>query len=220
MTALEKGLRDQVCARLLGYRAFEAISFDEYTPQPSTEFTFEKIYGAGDEVDLTSIVSDEVDDTKSYPYPAHADYLNYYEPITTKMPASALMLSILPVLFDDRTPWRPDMGGVFDIGIEHHKPKYPGENAPCYFEYKERDDVYPGYMEMLKLLSDTGVGPENLVGVVNAEKEDMWVNQHFKASLEQLNAEVKETFDKHLERVSKVQREGYGESAPYKLSKR
>lgn len=233
----KEGLRNQVASRLLGFRAFEAITFDTPSENENKSFSFSNFYFDGDEVDLTGaltgyddgnethpsdvdeMLSDDDDDDEApveKPYPAHASYLNDRALITTKLQASPLLLSILPVLIDDKTPWRKDIFTIFEDGLKQHRPKHPGDNAPCYFVDEDSFGVYPGYLEMLKLLSETGSAPENLVGHVKGRDDRMWINQHLQSSLELLNAEVKRAFDQHLERIEKIQRDGYGESAPFK----
>lgn len=218
----KEGLRNQFCARLLGYRAYEAIDFGEGpsaeflddpsdVPEDQIDFNFADNYGAGPEFDFTTLVKKEVDSLKKRPYPSHAHYLNKAKPVVAKLPASALLLSILPVLLDDRTPWREDVLSLFEMGLVRHA----GPKAPCSIERKGSFNDYPGWMEMLSLLSETGMVPENLLGAMEGGT-DLWINQHLKASLEQLNSEVKASFDKHLARIELVQSKGYGRSAFFK----
>lgn len=211
------GLRNQFCARLIGFRSYEAIPFSDEPSKDETpmHFSFDADYSKTESVILDE-PHFEIPDFDDSPYPECADYLYESKPINITLKSTPLLLSLLPVLLDDRTEWHPhsmDLGDLsIETGVDNLRRDPERSQIETLSMISSRIDgitlpPYAGLLESVKLLSDTRSVPEEMMGF-NSKKDAFWINEHMKLSLEQLNAQVKAAFDAHLSRIALIEENG------------
>jgi hypothetical protein len=192
----KKGLRDQMAARLLGYKAFEAISFE--SPEQAKTPSIPCIDLRGRHTP-TSKVHAHLGETKS--------------PADVTLHANAFLLSILPVMEDQQTPYHPNSWGMFEAVMAGSGGRDVRDGGADYPGIKKSNSEHS--YGALKLLHDTESVPEALLQHTtrefDREADKMIVNQHYLNSLQELNATVLKAWSDHLSRTASIEHTVHGQ---------